>query len=298
MRPVSLIILVIAIVLASSCQREFDFTPGPDPADTLPDDSADALSPDNGGLLKRQIWKTGQFSDSVFINYVYDEEDRLIEYNQHFASFTQPKEEDYTFLLRFFYGDNGMVNKITTVYRTTEARDIAYSISEVKIFHDGGTGRYTYAIGSYVFEFEGSKKDSIVYVYDNNGRINQAKSFDINTGSIQNRIYTYDGNDNITRVQHFFDNGITNTLRYDLHYQYDDKMNPEVFGAIGLLMPGDGISFSVGKNNYISMKDELNRLGAPKRSFIYNTHNKPAETDLVYDDDPGEKGTLQYLYVR
>ncbi len=293
MRPVFFIVL--AMLVASSCQKGVDMPETQYPTDTLPDAPAEELSPDNGGLLKRQVWKIDRFDDSVFANYVYDEEYRLIELNQHFAAFTEPGEDDYIYRLRFSYGDNGMVNKMIRAYRPFDGIDIAYSNTEIDVFHDASTSRYTYGIKSHMIEFEGSSKDSIAYVYDSQGRISGSTSVDLDHGFVHNHIYTYDDNDNIIRVQRFYGDVIKDDLTYDLHYQYDDKINPDIFGAMALLMPDDGISFSVGKNNYLSAKDKKNQIGVSDRSFTYNTYNKPAEATL--GDDPGET-TIKYLYAR
>ncbi len=289
MRLITLLVLVL--VMVSSCQKETDPPPVPDPA--LPDEPAEILSPDNGGLLKRQVWIRNQFSDSFYVNYVYDEEDRLIEWNQHLATITQPKEEEYTLITRFFYGDNGMVRRVTGVYRSPDNPSVPDNSSETYIFHDAATGRYTYALTSGESLFYDDDKDSTVFFYDSQERINATKIFDLIDGNIQDYVYTYDGNDNVTSVQRFFNS----TLSSDHQYQYDDKINPEAFGDIGVLIIGEGIRFAVGKNNYISMKDEVGNASSPTRNFIYNAHNKPAEATLTYDRDPGAKGTLKYLYA-
>ncbi len=288
LRPV--LFLLLSIIIAASCQKEVDVPQIPETTDSLPEVPGDDLSPDNGGLLKRQIWKASRFDDSVFINFIYDDRNRLIEYNQHFASIVQPGEEDYTFVIRFSYGENDIVNRIASVYRSTDMPETPYYEYEIALFSDA-TGRITHSIASAISAFEGNEKDSIVYSYDNQGRINESKRFGLTDGNIQHHIYTFDSNGNRTRIQRFSND----VLQEDMYYQYDNKVNPEVFGDIGIL-PGQSVVFSPGKNNFIAMEDKVGGSSLPSRNYTYNRHDKPALATLQYGSS-SELETLQYLYA-
>lgn len=298
--------LALVAILASSCQREYilEDLDNPLPVDSTQTDDPDSLSSDYEGLLTKIISydKTDDGVDSLIANYVYDGQNRLIEFNSYSKNLENPTPDNYIHLFKMTREPGGIIKKITVLTILRETPDDTEPLDDVtyEFHYDQSLLRYTYAIMT-GFEESVYYRDSIVYEYNNDNKIIKKITYGYNAINEPNKQIldiTYDSKGNVIRRRKFFEHENNVSESFDITYNYDDKAAPGNFGELtSLLFEEFDNIFPTGENNITGGEDRLDRTGLPDIVYSYNSFGKPAKATYTYKDSD-DRGEVIYFYKK
>lgn len=280
------IIPILMIPLFISCGKERSF----EQRDQTPDDTTG--TPGNtSGLLIRMVTKYNNNQDSSVSSLQYDSEKRLIRLSQ-----TSP-DDNHQYIIdqsyRYYRNASGLVERYVEYMTAKINNNIMYEDSVVYHIHLNGD-KYDYALRDVPDIPNPPIKDSIIYGYDANGRINTVHiiRFDGNTwAEYQKALYTYDANGNITQVALTFED--QSDPPQVIKIQYSDKSTAANFGNEMLF---DGL-FPPGFCGPNSIQSFENPEGPDKFTFSYeyNSSGKPVkgtQNDIIN----GGSAEIYYYY--
>lgn len=299
--------LLLPIFLTISCQRDYVLEDIDDPlptdtTQTSPTEPIDStLSSDYGGLLTKIIYYDyveDLGTDSIEANYIYDTENRLIEYNSYDKSIADPAMNDYGSLIKITRAPDGIIKQITMVTRIFETPDDNEPHYDVKFefYNDESLSRHKYAIMTGFIEGN-HKRDSITYEYNSTNQMITEVVHGYNAMNMPTKEsfhITYDNKGNITRVNRFFEYEGNVSESYDLTYTYDNKAASGIFGTLSLLI-FDQLDplLPTGENNCTKIADKLDGFEYPAMSYVYNSFNKPARLTIT---DNGSNSNAEFIY--
>lgn len=298
MKPaLPLILLLVSTMFIISCGKEVSVEPPVDPPVNTPDTIP---SGENGGLLKKMIYKADGANDSMVISYIYDDRQRLSERNMILEGRPQTDRELQSASEKFYRNSEGVIEKIkliTKLFYTFEDAELHYDV-EFNVHYDKSASQYIYAIETGTGE--GNQiNDSIAYQYNNNSQIDGYKDFNFNYDSNTYRprvsiMYSYDSKGNVKNVNGtYLFNGKTSS---NTSFEYDDKINPENWGNELFLMGREVLFFTPGVNNITKSVDALYGENSYSIAYTYNLHDKPVSATMIYDT--GEKYITTYFYQK
>lgn len=280
------ILPILMIPLFISCGKEKSFEQKEQtPADTT------GTPGNTTGLLIKMVTKYNSSQDSSVSILQYDSEKQLIRISQ-----TGP-DDDHQYILeqsyRYYRNASGLVERYVEYAAARSNNLIVYEDSIVYHMHLNGD-KYEYALRDVPDIPNPPIKDSIVYSYDANGRINNVLALRYMNGSwghYQKAVYTYDANGNITQAALTFED--QNYPPQVIKIQYSDKSSAANFGNemlfSGLFPPG-----FCGANTIQSFD---NPEGPDKYTFSYeyNSSGKPVKGTQI-DIINGGSAELYYYY--
>ena len=271
MKKIFFVLATCATLLLASCSKEKSI------------DSGDPDGPGTGGggsnetgLLVKTAIQLGQ-NDSSVTNYGYDAQNRFIRFWQTGNDNVMGDPEEIVILRNgagviqtFTVNDDPSSSTANTVYT---------------VYNEAG--RYTAKVSQQVVSGS-TYRDSLVYNYNGAGQISEEIYYVSIDGSpfadwAKNE-FIYSGNGNLTEYKGYFLD--VNTMNYvqasHILVEYDNKTNPLVLGAEGILL--DQINF-VSPNNVT--KATVNDLEDPANNevatyaYVYNDKNKPATASIT-----------------
>lgn len=272
MKKTFTVLATCATLLFASCSKEKSIdTTDPDGPGTGGGGSNEA------GLLVKTTIQLNQ-NDSSVTNYGYDAQKRLIRFWQS-GNDNVMNEPDEIVILR---NGSGVIETFTV----NEDPGSASGSTVYTVYNEGG--RYTAKVSQQVVAGS-TYRDSLVYKYNSAGQVNEEVYYVSIDGSpyadwAKNE-FVYSGNGNLTEYKGYFLD--VNTMSYaqasHILVEYDNKTNPLVLGAEGILL--DQINF-VSPNNVT--KATVNDLEDPANNevatytYVYNDKAKPATAAITF----------------
>jgi len=210
-----------------------------------------------------------------------DEEANKVEYNSSgfVVKLTETDEDDEVYTTTFIYDANNRLIK-------EESRENGQ-------LDDYTTYEYTNNLitTSKYYDADGTLEDTEVYKYDGNNRI-----VEISDDSNYKTTFTYDANGNVTKVESFDLNRLTDRQVYE---NYDDK--PTALSAVkGLFFGYAGVSKNnPGKATYYYDADgdgvlDTSPSGITTYTYKYNNNGYP--TQIIETDEDNDTYTTNYTY--
>ena len=260
-----------ATLLLFSCSKEKSI-------DTTDPDGPGGGGGNSSGLLVKTAIQLGQ-NDSSITNYGYDAQNRLVRFwlsgNQNVLN--DPGE------IVIVRNSQGAIQSFTVKDAPGSSDNMVYTV-----YYDGGSGRYTAKVSTE--DVSGTLyRDSLVYNYNSAGQISEEIYYVSIDGSpyadwAKNE-FLYSGNGNLTEYKGYFLE--VNTMSYvqasHILVEYDNKTNPLVLGAEGILL--DQINFvspnNVTKATVTDLEDPDNNEVADY-AYVYNDKNKPATATITF----------------
>ncbi len=261
-----------ATLLLFSCSKEKSIDT------TDPDGPGGGGGGNSSGLLVKTAIQLGQ-NDSSITNYAYDAQNRLVRLwlsgNQNVMS--DPGE------IIIVRNSQGAIQSFTVNDAPGSSENMVYTV-----YYDGGSGRYTAKVSTE--DVSGTLyRDSLVYNYNGAGQISEEIYYVSIDGSpyadwAKNE-FIYNGSGNLTEYKGYFLD--VNTINYvqasHILVEYDNKTNPLVLGAEGILL--DQINFvspnNVTKATVTDLEDPSNNEVATY-AYVYNDKNKPATATITF----------------
>jgi hypothetical protein len=277
-----LILLSIAIILLTSCQKE--------------------ISTENGGsnnpggttslLLIKSVSKTG--NDSTVTLYSYDGSQRLTDITT--TGISNGTEINL---------HNKLVRNSSGIITQTELIDYTQADTVIRnIYYDPNIKRYT-ASAQTIFLSGQTFTDSTTYLYDGNGHIVEEDTYLAQQGLsliVAKGIVTYNAQGtNIVSGKIFVDTALTATLSEiaDLNYTYDTKNRPLSLNKNNEAIPA-GLEELYSLNNPLTF--QLTSLTDPSNSYsvtssyTYNSSNYPVTAIVI--QSPGNFSTTTTYYYQ
>lgn len=284
MNPKLLLTLLSGILFFISCSKEKSFEKRK--ADT-----------NAGPLLIKVISQSTDASYSAVTTFGYDSQKRLVNLKNEFeGAVNEPYiEQEY----RYYRNAKGFIERMVDVWDIfDESGNFQSKDSVVLNLHGTSGGKYVYGIRTFLHSPDDWTKDSIVYSYNDKGRIALINIFrmDSNNNAYtgeQTTMYTHDGKGNIaTMTIKFSANG--QDPPQVISFRYNDKLSPMNFGDEALL---NGFALEGLNSPYClsGINDPSEPDASWEISYDYNDFNKPA-TGVYSNTVTQEKINLIYFY--
>lgn len=284
MNPKLLLTVLSGILFFISCSKEKSFEKIK--ADT-----------NNGPLLIKVISQSTDASYASVTTFGYDSRKRLINLKNEFeGAVNEPYiEQEY----RYYRNAKGFIERMVDVWDIfDEAGNFLSRDSVVLSLHGTSDGKYVYGIRTFLHSPDDWTKDSIVYSYNDKGRIALINIFRMDSNSNaytgeQTIMYTHDGKGNIaTMTIKFSANG--QDPPQVISFRYNDKLSPMNFGDEALL---NGFALEGLNSPYClsGINDPSEPDASWEISYDYNDFNKPA-TGVYSNTVTQEKINLTYFY--
>lgn len=258
-----------------SCQKEIDFGTG---------NNGGGNGSNNGGLFVKMVARSG--TDSTVSNLGYNSSKKLISMTSNGVAGGMPFDLRQTFTRN----GQGIITQIITKSSDFSQLGVDSAISRVN--YNSASGRYTSRITEYSF-LGLTIKDSVVFVYDANGKVVTEEQFiDQGFGSGYEKMtkneYTYRGNNIATIKSSTYD---MSTSSYEVQYTqtltYDTKAAPLILG---------NEAFAIGGPNWYSSNNTTKSvIVVPNNpsgneiqdvTYVYNSFNKPVSAISVVQGGP------------
>lgn len=291
--------------LISSCTKEASVEQEDDPSVT--DTSAVNVNTDtiplaeNGGLLKRFVNRYEGEEDSMVVNFVYDNNNRITEIRGVNEGTATEDEGMYSFLETFQRNEKGLVNKMkleTYLYYSGYDDPQLHWTENFDLYYDDAASTYRYALTTGTAESY-PISDSIAYDYGADGRIKTVAIYHLennNTSLLGNKFeYEYDTEGNITVCKASMARNSDREDWFTNRFEYDDKINPMNFGQ-EILLFGDIMVSMPTVNNVTVCDDVIHPEDGYAVQYTYNNYNKPVSA--TWRSNSGEKAILKYYYLK
>ena len=246
-----------------------------------------------GGIQKSLLVKTvaKQGNDSLVYTYGYDNDARLTSYNTDVHLQGQVYQSHVT----ISRDNGGLVQQITN--NDNQSGSTVYTLN-----YNTGNARYTSAITTHMVSGQ-SVKDSLAFTYNNSGQITKAEHFFDNglSGGYAEGFkteYTYDGDGNVIKATAYTYDPISGTYGQSGEgiYEYDTKVNPVKFGIEAYVLgePERASGFNVTKATTTDILDPTQNQTVTS-SYTYMDDDRPATATVVLQG-VGLSFTSTYFY--
>ena len=263
------IILSLSLLLVC-CQKEVSSEIGRS--------QQDSSAVDTSKLLIRTVFKTPGSPDSVVTVYSYDNKKKLAGYD-----IVNPATDEH-FNFQFTRNANGIVTKIIKTEEFTGPGGQTY-ISNEDVFYDVSVPGYSYIISTATISGDVTR-DSIVFNYDANKRINLSQTYEKSSATanlyvlIWKTEYIYNAAGDLTGENFYDDFSFSGNLSLNTNgsFEYDNKTAPLVLKNEAFLFdfftPVETISLhNITKATYTYSFPPSDII---TMAYTYNSENKPA----------------------
>lgn len=284
MNPKLLLALLTGTLFFISCSKEKSF-------------EKRKTDKNNGPLLIKVISQSTGVSYAAVTTFGYDSQKRLVNLKNVFeGDVNEPYIEQES---RYYRNAKGLIERLVDVWDIYDEDGNFQSKDSIALnLHFTSGGEYTYAIRTFLQSPDDWTRDSIVYAYNDKGRIVLVNIFrmDANTNVYtgeQTTMYTHDEKGNIaTMTIKFSDNG--QDPPQIISFQYNDKLSPMNFGDEALLT-GFALEGLNSPHCLSGVSDPSEPDASWEMSYDYNDFNKPSKG--VYSNTvTQEKINLTYFY--
>lgn len=289
MKKLLLALTVVAVTaLFPSCVEEV-----PDP----PPDNEDDTTYSTRNYLAKTVYTTADTVGTT--TYRYDAGNKLI----WFAN-TWNKAGNLQDTSELTRSAQGAINKIT--YRSNIYNNRKDAVDSRVVLQDvylDAASKYTHKIVQYTAS-GAPFKDSIIYAYDAQSRINKESAYYYDFVGKKYVLYgatdfTYTSNGDVTSRKIVFNNigGTANNYEYTFTYTYDDKVNALNLGNEAIIL-GIGENWSAHNPktivvNYPAPDNKFNQ--SLTYTYKYNTVGRPLTAEIT-DALSSTKTTIVYTY--
>ena len=284
MNPKLLLALLTGALFIISCSKEESFEKRKSDNNNVP-------------LLTKVISQSTDVSYSAVTTFGYDSEKKLVNVKNGFeGDVSEPYIEQES---RYYRSGKGLIERVVDIWDIfDEDGNFQSKDSIVLSLHSTSGGQYTYGIRTFLHSPNDWTRDSIIYSYNDKGRMVLVNIFrmDFNTNVYrgeQTTMYTHDGKGNIaTMTIKFSANG--QDPPQVISFRYNDKLSPMNFGDEALLT-GFAMEGLNSPHCLSGVSDPSEPDASWEMSYDYNDFNKPARG--VYSNTvTQEKINLTYFY--
>ena len=278
MRKILLALTAIVILCATSCTKEKSFE------EENPNGSGGNAT--DGELLSKIVVQLGP--DSATTTFNYDLGKRLVS-ETNVGGLSIASDDS---LQRVVRDANGIIQKIV-LYPDAGLNNLV----EYTLRYDAAAKRYTTKLS---YDGNGNVEDSIVYTYDNAGRITGQTAY-VNFGGgyevVGKETIEYDGNNNIRKVTAAEPDGTMWEDIQEVTFEYDDKVNPLKLGVEAVLLNRQQYH---GNNNVTRIAVEDFDLPMFNQeitlTYTYNGSNKPLTAAITISGAGGATLPVTFKY--
>ena len=256
-------ILIVLIILFTSCQKEVDWNTG---------------GGGGGGTTNQKLVRVGTRSgtDTTTTDYGYNAAGKLI------RNYIAGTAQGTTFFIEAKFNRNASNIITSVVLKSDQFAAIGIDSIVTNVKYNTSTSRYTGTV-TVLTVFGFTIKDSSVYSYDGSGLLIQEEAFASNplTGLYApstKDVYTYAANGNVLNEKYYDYDAASSSYQLSEEYtnEYDTKVAPLQLGVEAIFL-GDMVDAAVNNLTKAIYSDATDPTNNETTDYVYtyNTANKP-----------------------